>query len=157
MSFLVGRFVFYRRTTQEFYAELNFTSMNIFIIYKAALHATCHRFSALILPIFYYSSYNKGNFFATLKLYSVSRCLAEHSAYSDHRKRNFDCGRYKLLNEVNNDNDAKEDRNSEIEEKLLEVGKFDEVENNEIDDVVFSFKSGNKDENFCGATVINDK
>ena len=61
------------------------------------------------------------------------------------------------MNEVNNDNDVKEDRNSEIEEKLLEVGKFDEVENNEIDDVVFSFKSGNKDENFCGATVINDK
>jgi len=78
-------------------------------------------------------------------------------SYSDYRKSNFDCGRYKLLNEVNNDNDAKEDRNSEIEEKLLEVGKFDEVENNEIDDVVFSFKSGNKDENFCGATVINDK
>ena len=25
---------------------------------------------------------NKGNFFATLKLYSVSRCLAEHSALS---------------------------------------------------------------------------
>merc|ERR1712227_535409 len=42
-------------------------------------------------------------------------------SYSDYRKSNFDCGRYKLLNEVNNDNDA------------------------------------NKDENFCGATVINDK
>ena len=83
--------------------------------------------------------------------------VAGDYSYSDYRKSNFDCGRYKLLNEVNNDNDAKEDRNSEIEEKLLEVGKFDEVENNEIDDVVFSFKSGNKDENFCGATVINDK
>ena len=84
-------------------------------------------------------------------------------SYSDYKKDNFDCGRFKLLTEINGEEntgdtdsqpmkDEVDPTNEEIEEDILDL------RNNEIDDdFVFYFTLENKEDFFCGATIINDR
>ena len=84
-------------------------------------------------------------------------------SYSDYKKDNFDCGRFKLLTEINGEEntgdtdsqpmrDELDPTNEEIEEDILDL------RNNEIDDdFVFYFTLENKEDFFCGATIINDR
>ena len=73
----------------------------------------------------------------------------KENSYSDHKKSNFDCGRYKLLTEVNGE-DAEEIDKDIIKRKKREASDV------EIDeDFVFTFHS--EDKSFCGNTIINDR
>ena len=92
-------------------------------------------------------------------------------SYSDYKKDNFDCGRFKLLTEINGeentgDTDSQPMKDEiptenevdptikDIEEDILDLRQ----DNNEIDDdFVFYFTLENKDDYFCGATIINDR
>ena len=98
-------------------------------------------------------------------------------SYSDYKKGNFDCGRYKSLKELNKNDklDANEDstevddkqlikliktliENNDKEEDITLIKEVEEVPNNEIDeDFVFSFKNEKSGEAFCGGTIINDR
>ena len=75
----------------------------------------------------------------------------KENSYSDHKKSNFDCGRYKLLTEVNGE-DAEEIDKDIIKRKKREASDV------EIDeDFVFTFSSEDQDKIFCGNTIINDR
>ena len=75
----------------------------------------------------------------------------KENSYSDHKKSNFDCGRYKLLTEVNGE-DAEEVDKDIIKRKKREASDV------EIDeDFVFTFSSEDQDKIFCGNTIINDR
>ena len=92
-------------------------------------------------------------------------------SYSDYKKDNFDCGRFKLLTEINGeentgDTDSQPMKDEiptenevdptikDIEEDILDLRQDD----NEIDDdFVFYFTLENKEDYFCGATIINDR
>ena len=91
-------------------------------------------------------------------------------SYSDYKKENFDCGRFKLLTEINGEentvetdsqpmkddipNNEDDPTNKDFEETILDLRQ----DNNEIDDdFVFYFTLENKENFFCGATIINDR
>ena len=92
-------------------------------------------------------------------------------SYSDYKRDNFDCGRFKLFTEINGeqntgnkDSQPMKDKTptenevdptiKDIEEDILDLRQ----DNNEIDDdFVFYFTVENKDGAFCGATIINDR
>ena len=92
-------------------------------------------------------------------------------SYSDYKKDNFDCGRFKLLTEINgeelsDDNTESQPKEDDIFENYDEDPTLKEEEDvlglrqdtNEIDDdFVFYFTLENKDDFFCGATIINDR
>ena len=94
-------------------------------------------------------------------------------SYSDYKKDNFDCGRFKLLTEINGEQNTG-DTNSQpmkdeipeedptfIEEDILDLrqdNKERQKRQTEIDDdFVFYFTLENKGDYFCGATIINDR
>jgi len=92
-------------------------------------------------------------------------------SYSDYKKDNFDCGRFKLLTEINGE-ELSEDTESQPQEDDIPTENFEEdptineeedllglrQDTNEIDDdFVFYFTLENKDDYFCGATIINDR
>ena len=92
-------------------------------------------------------------------------------SYSDYKKDNFDCGRFKLLTEINGEENSG-DTNSQPMKLKDEIPKENEEDpiigeedildlrqnNNEIDDdFVFYFTLENKGDYFCGATIINDR
>ena len=75
----------------------------------------------------------------------------KENSYSDHNKRNFDCGRFKLLTEVNA-KDAKED-NKDIFKRRKRGAGADIVKTN-----TFSSGTGETpDEIFCSNIIINDR
>jgi len=92
-------------------------------------------------------------------------------SYSDYKKDNFDCGRFKLLTEINGEENTGDTERQpmkdeiptenevdptikDIEEDILDLRQDD----NEIDDdFVFYFTLENKEDYFCGATIINDR
>ena len=89
-------------------------------------------------------------------------------SYTDYKKDNFDCGRFKLLTEINGE-EPSEDTESQPKketENVEEDPTINEEEDplglrqdtNEIDDdFVFYFTLENKNDYFCGATIINDR
>merc|ERR1739838_737577 len=88
-------------------------------------------------------------------------------SYTDFTKDNFDCGRYKLLTEINGD-DFETETVKPIEEKQAEPLKTDDdvsagdLSTNDIDlrsgdDDVFFSSDGEPGEFFCGATMVNDR
>ena len=77
--------------------------------------------------------------------------MVEGNSYSDHTKENFDCGRYKLLTEVNGENIA-ENKEETVRRKKREISDDDIDE-----DFVFTFKSEDQSKIFCGNTIINDR
>jgi len=93
-------------------------------------------------------------------------------SYSDYKKDNFDCGRFKLLTEINGEELSDDNTESQPKEDDIPTENFDEdpslkeeedilglrQDTNEIDDdFVFYFTLENKDDYFCGATIINDR
>ena len=93
-------------------------------------------------------------------------------SYSDYKKDNFDCGRFKLLTEINGeentwDTDSQATKDEvdptyeEFEEDILDLrqdNKERQKRQTEIDDdFVFYFTLENKGDYFCGATIINDR
>ena len=81
--------------------------------------------------------------------------IVDGRSYSDYTQNNFDCGRYKLFEDL----DQKEEENNEDVE-TLQLREFsrrrrqtDEID----DDFVFYFSGDDKDSFFCGATIITDR
>lgn len=85
--------------------------------------------------------------------------IVDGKSYSDHNQNNFDCGRYKLLKDLNGgveeNNEEPETLNLRNEEIFRKRRQTDESE----EDFVFYF-SGDKTDSeayFCGGTIINDR
>ena len=90
-------------------------------------------------------------------------------SYSDYKKDNFDCGRFKLLTEINGKENSGDTNSQPMKDEIPKENKEDitiveedilglRQNNNEIDDdFVFYFTLENKDDYFCGATIINDR
>ena len=103
-----------------------------------------------------------------ITFYVQEEQIVGSKSYTDYKKDNFDCGRFKLLTEINGE---EESQNSEVQpetddipDNKVEIEDFEEdvlglrQDNNEIgDDFVFYFTLENKDDFFCGATIINDR
>eukprot|EP00092_Neocalanus_flemingeri_P037709 GFUD01041055.1.p1 GENE.GFUD01041055.1~~GFUD01041055.1.p1 ORF type:complete len:698 (+),score=145.05 GFUD01041055.1:85-2178(+) len=86
--------------------------------------------------------------------------VKDGKSYSDFTKDNFDCGRYKLLTEINGD-DFEAETVKPIEGKPAEPLEIEnEIDTDDIDlrtaDVFFS-SDGDPTEFFCGATMVNDR
>eukprot|EP00092_Neocalanus_flemingeri_P019183 GFUD01020782.1.p1 GENE.GFUD01020782.1~~GFUD01020782.1.p1 ORF type:complete len:726 (+),score=150.54 GFUD01020782.1:33-2210(+) len=88
-------------------------------------------------------------------------------SYTDFTKQNFDCGRYKPLCEINNE-DCEEKTTSKPEITTLKTTKtntdpidadiFDLRELDDSDDVFFSIDPSKSPEDyFCGATMVSDR
>ena len=92
--------------------------------------------------------------------------------YTDYKDDNFECGKYKLLCEINGEdcsvnNDATEDVEdnnvieNETEDNELELRRESrqapEEEEVEEDDRFFLFSGSDGSENFCGATIVSDR
>ena len=93
--------------------------------------------------------------------------------YTDYKDDNFECGKYKLLCEINGEdcsisNDATEDVEdnnvieNETEDNELELRREsrqapEEEEEVEEDDRFFLFSGSDGSENFCGATIVSDR
>ena len=105
------------------------------------------------------------------KILSQEEQTVGSKSYSDYKKDNFDCGRFKLLTEINGE-ELSEDTESEPQEDDIPSENFEEdltineeedllglrQDTNEIDDdFVFYFTLENKEDYFCGATIINDR
>ena len=105
------------------------------------------------------------------KLLTQDEQTVGSKSYSDYKKDNFDCGRFKLLTEINGE-ELSDDNTEEPKEDDILTENFDEdptlkeeedilglrQDTNEIDDdFVFYFTLENKDDYFCGATIINDR
>merc|ERR1712226_1345785 len=85
-------------------------------------------------------------------------------SYTDFTQKNFECGRYKSLKEVN----AGEEDEEEMSMKNVETDHSGELPGDfsvsidlrrpeEEDLEVFSFSLENKEEFFCGSTIVNDR
>ena len=101
-------------------------------------------------------------------LYAQEEQTVGSKSYTDYKKDNFDCGRFKLLTEINGEEESQNqpkkddipDDELEIEDVDIEEDTLDtlDLRTNEIgDDFVFYFTLENKDDFFCGATIINDR
>ena len=66
-------------------------------------------------------------------------------SYSDYKKDNFDCGRFKLLTEINGEENTGDMDSRPIKDEIPKA--------NEVDPT----NKENKDDIFCGATIINDR
>ena len=105
------------------------------------------------------------------KLFTQEEQVVGSNSYSDYKKKNFDCGRFKLLTEINGEESSENTKTEsqpknddspveniedptikEIDEDILDLR-----ENDIADDFVFYFTLENKDDYFCGATIINDR
>ena len=92
--------------------------------------------------------------------------ISSGKSYSDFSQSNFDCGRYKLLADINgNVNTDPVPNKDNIDDNVQEFIEEEEVdavlelrEDNTVDeDFVFYFTNENKADFFCGATQINDR
>ena len=93
--------------------------------------------------------------------------ISSGKSYSDFSQSNFDCGRYKLLADINgnvntdpvsNQDSIDENVQEFIEEEDEEDAVLELREDNPVDDdFVFYFTNENKGDYFCGATQINDR
>ena len=115
-----------------------------------------------------------------LSSYNSEEQLVNGISYSDYKKDNFKCGRYKLLCEINNEScEGKRFRVPvEEEEEEEEVEATVAVEEEEIqqnivseedyfdsedfdlrsgDSAAFSFNAEEKDQYYCGATIVTDR
>ena len=101
-------------------------------------------------------------------LYAQEEQTVGSKSYTDYKQDNFDCGRFKLLTEINGEEESEnQPKKDDIPDDEIEIEDFDikddaldlrESDNNEIgDDFVFYFTLENKDDFFCGATIINDR
>jgi len=87
-------------------------------------------------------------------------------SYSDFTRDSFDCGRFKLLTDVNpegTDNNAPLEVKEKTPEEVAEdVINYVDLRNDDSDDIFFSSQgvlseSGDKPDIYCGATVISDR
>ena len=94
--------------------------------------------------------------------------ISSGKSYSDFSQSNFDCGRYKLLADINGNVDTDPVSNEDnINENVQEFIEEEEQEGDAVlelrednpvdDDFVFYFTNENKGDYFCGATQINDR
>ena len=91
--------------------------------------------------------------------------ISSGKSYSDFSQSNFDCGRYKLLADINgnvntdpvpNKDNIDDNVQEFIEEEVDAVLELRE-DNTVDEDFVFYFTNENKADFFCGATQINDR
>ena len=64
-------------------------------------------------------------------------------SYSDYKKDNFDCGRFKSLTEINGEENTGDMDSRPMKDEIPKANEGDPTKN--------------KDDIFCGATIINDK
>ena len=77
-------------------------------------------------------------------------------SYTDYRQDNFDCGRFGSKKE---DISTEDDEDQKVKDLVVLKDNLDLRQDvNEIDDdLVFYFNLEDKKDNFCGATIINDR
>jgi len=86
--------------------------------------------------------------------------VKDDKSYTDFTKDNFDCGRYKLLTEINGE-DFEAETVKPIQDTPAEPLEADDFSANDIDlrktDDVFLSTDGEPKDFFCGATMISDR
>ena len=77
-------------------------------------------------------------------------------SYTDYRQDNFDCGRFSLKKD---DISTEDDEDPQVKDLVVLKDNLDlrqDVNEND-EDLVFYFNLDNKEDYFCGATIINDR
>ena len=94
-----------------------------------------------------------------LSSYNNEEQLVGDISYSDYKSDKFKCGDYKLLCEINNEScEGKRWRVPE-EEEVEEEEEEEEINQNVVDDEdhFADYNAEEKDQYYCGATIVSDR